>query len=90
MAALGLRCVDAPVSGGVGGATSGNLTIMVGASKADFAAAQPVLDVLGGKVVYAGEKPGQGAVVKTINQLLAGVHIAAAAEALALAGKMGR
>ncbi len=87
--ALGLRCVDAPVSGGVGGATSGNLTIMVGASKADFAAVQPVLDVLGGKVVHAGEKPGQGAVVKTINQLLAGVHIAAAAEALALAGKMG-
>ena len=44
---------------------------------------------MGGKVVHVGEQPGQGAVVKTVNQLLAGVHIAAAAEALALAGKLG-
>ena len=86
---LGLRCIDAPVSGGVGGATSGTLTIMVGAATPVFAAAKPLLDVLGGKVVHAGEQPGQGAVVKTINQLLCGVHIAVAAEALALAGKMG-
>jgi L-threonate 2-dehydrogenase len=87
--ALGLRCVDAPVSGGVGGATAGSLTIMVGASTPVFAAARPVLDVLGSKVVHVGERPGQGAVVKTINQLLCGVHIAVAAEALALAAKIG-
>jgi len=87
--ALGLSCVDAPVSGGVGGATAGTLTVMVGASTPVFAAARPVLDVLGGKVVHVGERPGQGAVVKTINQLLCGVHIAAAAEALALAEKVG-
>ena len=54
-----------------------------------FAAVRPLLDAMGGKVVHVGEKPGQGAVVKTVNQLLCGVHIAAAAEALALAAKLG-
>lgn len=87
--AAGMLTLDAPVSGGVGGATAGTLTVMVGASTPVFAAARPVLDVLGGKVVHVGERPGQGAVVKTINQLLCGVHIAAAAEALALAEKVG-
>ncbi len=48
-----------------------------------------MLDALGGKVVHVGTRPGQGAVVKAVNQLLCGVHIAAAAEALALAGKVG-
>jgi putative dehydrogenase len=81
--------VDAPVSGGIAGATGGNLTIMAAASETSFASIRPVLDVLGGKVVHVGAKPGQGAVVKTINQLLCGVHIAAAAEALALASKVG-
>jgi 3-hydroxyisobutyrate dehydrogenase len=50
---------------------------------------RPVLEGMGSRVLYVGGKPGQGAVVKTINQLLCGVHIAAAAEALALAEKVG-
>jgi putative dehydrogenase len=87
--AMGRHLVDAPVSGGVAGATAGSLTIMAAAPAAAFAAIHPVLDVMGGKVVHVGAKPGQGAVVKTINQLLCGVHIAAAAEALALATKIG-
>lgn len=87
--ATGRQVMDAPVSGGISGATSGTLTIMAAAADPVFAAMRPVLDVLGGKVVHVGKKPGQGAVVKTINQLLCGVHIAAAAEAMALAGKIG-
>jgi L-threonate 2-dehydrogenase len=87
--ATGRRLVDAPVSGGVAGATSGSLTVMAGAPEASFAAVKPILDVVGGKVVHVGLKAGQGAVVKTVNQLLCGVHIAAAAEALALANKVG-
>ena len=87
--AEGRRLVDAPVSGGVAGAKGGTLTIMVGAAEADFAAAKPVLDALGDKVFHVGPKPGQGAAVKTVNQLLCGVHIAVAAEGLALAEKAG-
>ncbi len=87
--AMGRRLIDAPVSGGVAGAIAASLTIMAAAPAASFAAVRPVLDAMGGKVVHVGERPGQGAVVKTVNQLLAGVHIAAAAEALALAGKLG-
>ena len=57
--------------------------------QARFETAKPVLDALGDKVFHVGEKPGQGATVKTVNQLLCGVHIAAAAEALSLAEKAG-
>ena len=83
------RFLDAPVSGGVGGATRGGLTIMAAGHAATFAAAKPALDALGDKLFHVGERPGQGAVVKTVNQLLAGVHIAVAAEAFALAAKVG-
>ena len=89
VAAAGRVLVDAPVSGGVAGAIAGSLTVMAAAPAAHVAAVRPMLDVLGGKVVHVGETPGQGAVVKSVNQLLCGVHIAAAAEALALAGKVG-
>ncbi|HVL70465.1 MAG TPA: NAD(P)-dependent oxidoreductase [Beijerinckiaceae bacterium] len=87
--AAGRRFVDAPVSGGVVGAKGGTLTIMAAAAPAVFAAAKPVLDALGDKVFHVGERPGQGAMVKTVNQLLCGVHIAAAAEAFSLAAKAG-
>ncbi len=89
VAAAGRFLVDAPVSGGVAGATAASLTIMAAAPDEHLAAVRPVLDALGGKVVHVGSRPGQGAVVKAVNQLLCGVHIAAAAEALALAGKVG-
>jgi L-threonate 2-dehydrogenase len=85
----GRRFLDAPVSGGVVGAESATLTIMAAAPHATLEAARPVLDALADKVFYIGEKPGQGAMVKTVNQLLCGVHIAVAAEALSLAAKVG-
>lgn len=82
------RFVDAPVSGGVGGATAGTLSIMAACQPATFEAVRPVLELLGDKLFHVGDTPGQGAAVKTINQLLCGVHIAVAAEALSLARKM--
>jgi putative dehydrogenase len=85
----GRRFVDAPVSGGVVGAESATLSIMAAAPQATIDAARPVLDALGDKVFHVGEKPGQGAMVKTVNQLLCGVHIAVAAEAFSLAAKVG-
>jgi L-threonate 2-dehydrogenase len=87
--AAGRRFVDAPVSGGVVGASGGTLTIMAAAPRDTFEAAKPVLDAFGDKVFHVGEQPGQGAVVKTVNQLLCGVHIAVAAEAFSLAEKIG-
>ncbi|WCS22732.1 NAD(P)-dependent oxidoreductase [Methylobacterium sp. NMS14P] len=89
VAAAGRRFVDAPVSGGVVGAQAGSLTIMAAAPAETLAALRPVLDALGDRIFHVGERPGQGATVKAVNQLLCGVHIAAAAEALALAGRVG-
>ncbi len=87
--ATGRHFVDAPVSGGVVGAEAGTLTIMAAAPKIDFDRASPILKAMGSKLFHVGETPGQGAMVKTVNQLLCGVHIAAAAEALSLAQKAG-
>lgn len=87
--AAGRRFVDAPVSGGVVGAVAGTLTIMAAAPRATFEAAKPVLAGMGDKLFHVGERPGQGATVKTVNQLLCGVHIAVVAEAFALAAKVG-
>ena len=89
VAATGRHLVDAPVSGGVVGARTGTLTIMAACPKAVFDAVRPVLAAMGDKVFHVGERAGQGATVKTVNQLLCGVHIAVAAEALALAAKVG-
>jgi 3-hydroxyisobutyrate dehydrogenase len=87
--AAGRRFIDAPVSGGVAGATAATLTIMAAAPQAIFDAARPLFEALGDKVFHVGERPGQGATVKTVNQLLCGVHIAVVAEAFALAAKVG-
>jgi putative dehydrogenase len=87
--AAGRRLVDAPVSGGVVGAKGGTLTVMAAARAETFEAVRPVLEAFGDKLFHVGERPGQGAMVKTVNQLLAGVHIAAAAEAFSLAAKGG-
>jgi 3-hydroxyisobutyrate dehydrogenase len=81
--------VDAPVSGGVKGAATATLTIMAAAPDVTFARAKPFLDALGDKVFRVGDRPGQGATAKAVNQLLCGVHIAVAAEALSLAEKVG-
>ena len=71
------------------GATGGRLTIMAAAPAETFEAAKPVLDAIGDKLFRVGERPGQGAMVKTVNQLLCGVHIAVVAEAFSLAAKVG-
>ncbi len=87
--ATGRRFIDAPVSGGVAGAKSRGLTIMAAAPEALFEEARPVLEALGARIFHVGLQPGQGAAMKTLNQLLCGVHLAAAAEALAFASRMG-
>lgn len=89
VAATGRRFVDSPVSGGVVGATAASLTIMAAAPQDVFDAVRPVLEAMGSRTLHVGDKPGQGATVKTVNQLLCGVHIVVAAEALALAEKVG-
>ncbi len=83
------RFADAPVSGGVAGAIAGSLTVMAAADQATFEAVQPVLRAVGERIFHVGQEPGQGAMVKTVNQLLCGVHIAVMAEAFSLASKAG-
>ena len=87
--AAGLLMLDAPVSGGASGARAGTMTIMASGSPAAFDRAQPVLDAIGDKVWRLGDVAGVGSTVKMVNQLLAGVHIATAAEALALGIRAG-
>jgi 3-hydroxyisobutyrate dehydrogenase len=85
----GYPLVDAPISGGPVRAGKGDLLIVVGASPDALAATRPVLDQLASTLTIVGDRPGDGQSLKTINQLLAGVHIAAAAEAIALARGLG-
>ncbi len=87
--ATGRRYLDAPISGGAARAAKGELTIMASGSPAAFAAAHPALNAMAARVYELGEAPGVGAAFKMINQLLAGVHIVAVAEAIALATKQG-
>ena len=86
---LGIDFLDAPVSGGVVGAEAGTLTIMAGGPKPTFERARPILSHLGDKLRHVGANHGDGAAMKTVNQLLCGVHIAAAAECIALAERLG-
>jgi 3-hydroxyisobutyrate dehydrogenase len=81
----GYPLVDAPISGGPVRAGNGDLLIVVGATEDALATTRPVLDHLASTLTIVGSRPGDGQALKTINQLLAGVHIAAAAEAIALA-----
>lgn len=85
---LGADYVDAPVSGGTLGAEAGNLTIMAGGSDTAFERAQPILDVLGGKITHVGPT-GAGQVAKAANQVIVGLNIGAVAEALSLAQAAG-
>jgi 3-hydroxyisobutyrate dehydrogenase/putative dehydrogenase len=77
------------VSGGVARAATGELLIMAGGATELFERLRPVLNALGATVVHCGERPGDGQAVKLVNQLLCGIHIAAAAEALAYAEALG-
>jgi|FEC22Drversion2_1045045.scaffolds.fasta_scaffold00233_47 putative dehydrogenase len=87
--ALGLLFLDAPVSGGVVGAEQGTLSIMAAGSDAAFDKARPVLEILGKAVWRMGSEPGLGSMMKTVNQLMCGAHIAVAAEAMSLAARAG-
>jgi 3-hydroxyisobutyrate dehydrogenase len=87
--AQGRQFIDAPVSGGTAGAEAGTLTIVAAAAQAVLEPIRPVFEVLGAKLVHVGDRPGQAATLKTVNQLLCGIHIAAAAEAFAMATKCG-
>jgi len=82
-----LPMLDAPVSGGATKAQQGTLTVMASGSETTFGRLQPVLKAIAEKVYRIGPEIGQGSSVKVIHQLLAGVHIAAAAEAMALAAR---
>jgi len=84
-----VQLVDAPLSGGPARAGRGDLLVVVGATPAAREKAAPVLDLLASTLSVIGDRPGQGQAFKTVNQLLCGVHIAAAAEALALAERLG-
>ena len=87
--ALGLLYIDAPISGGAAKAASGEMTMMTSGAPAAYAKAEPVLHAMAAKVYKLGDSAGAGSKVKIINQLLAGVHIAAAAEAMALGLREG-
>ncbi|MEW2395309.1 L-threonate dehydrogenase [Streptomyces sp. NPDC046862] len=89
LAEKGVRYLDAPISGGAVRAATGELTMMTSGSAAAYSLADPVLDAMSGTVYRLGDRAGLGSKVKIVNQLLAGVHIAAAAEAMALGIKAG-
>jgi 3-hydroxyisobutyrate dehydrogenase/putative dehydrogenase len=89
LANRGLRTLDAPVSGGVARAERGDLLIMAGGPQDLFEELRPALEAMGSSVVHCGARVGDGQAVKLVNQLLCGVHIAAAAEALAYAESLG-
>jgi 3-hydroxyisobutyrate dehydrogenase len=84
----GLPMVDAPVSGGVGGAQAGTLTFMVGGSENAFVRAQPILATMGKTIVHAGGS-GNGQAAKICNNMILGVSMIAVSEAFVLAEKLG-
>ena len=84
----GLRALDAPVSGGIGGAQAGTLTFMVGGSDDAFADAKPLFDIMGQKAVHCGPS-GNGQAAKICNNMILGATMIATCEAFALADKLG-
>jgi 3-hydroxyisobutyrate dehydrogenase len=87
-AARGNSLIDAPVSGGTGGATAGTLTFMVGGDKADFDAALPVLQAMGKNIVHCGPT-GNGQVAKVANNMLLAITMIGTAEAMNLGVSLG-
>tara|TARA_R110002020_G_scaffold154392_10_gene334063 strand:+ start:2328 stop:3209 length:882 start_codon:yes stop_codon:yes gene_type:complete len=84
----GIMAVDAPVSGGIGGASGGTLTFMAGGSEEAFANAKPLFDIMGQKAVHCGDA-GAGQAAKICNNMILGVTMIATCEAFALADKLG-
>ncbi|MQM38611.1 L-threonate dehydrogenase [wastewater metagenome] len=89
LAGVGVTLLDAPISGGSVKAREGRLSVMASGAPAAFERGEPVLNALAETVHRLGDEVGAGSSVKLVNQLLAGVHIAAAAEAVALGLRMG-
>ena len=87
-AARGIGFLDAPVSGGVGGAAAGTLTFMVGGSEVDFVRAAPLFEIMGQKVVHCGAA-GNGQTAKICNNMILGITMIGTCEAFALADKLG-
>ena len=87
--AMGRLYLDAPMSGGAARAADGKLTMLASGSRAAFDRARPALQAMTETLYELGDAPGQGAAFKMVNQLLAGVHIAAACEAIAFAARQG-
>jgi 3-hydroxyisobutyrate dehydrogenase len=88
LAEKAVRFIDAPVSGGVGGATAGTLAIMVGGAEEDFAEAKPALDAMGANIIHVGAV-GAGEVAKLCNNLIAGAAFVAVSEAFRIAEGFG-
>ena len=86
--AAGLSALDAPVSGGVGGAAAGTLTFMVGGDQAGFDTARPLFDIMGQKAVHCGPS-GNGQAAKICNNMILGATMIVTCEAFALADKLG-
>jgi 3-hydroxyisobutyrate dehydrogenase len=86
--ARGFKMIDAPVSGGVGGAAAGSLTFMCGGAADDYQRAKPFLDIMGKNVFHAGDA-GNGQVAKICNNMLLGIHMIGTCEAFNLAEKLG-
>ena len=84
----GIGFLDAPVSGGVGGASAGTLTFMVGGSDSSFATARPLFDIMGQKSVHCGAA-GNGQAAKICNNMILGITMIGTCEAFALADKLG-
>jgi len=84
----GLASVDAPVSGGTGGATAGTLTFMAGGADDAFARAQPILEPMGGRIVHCGGN-GAGQAAKICNNMILGISMIGVCEAFVLAEKLG-
>ena len=89
LAAAKVGYLDAPVSGGPKGAAEGRLTVMAAAEPEVFAAVGPLLEAFAGKVVLVGDEPGQGQLVKVLNNLMSAASLAITSEALALGVKAG-
>ncbi len=87
-AAAGKGALDAPVSGGIGGAAAGTLTFMVGGTPAAFETVRPLFDIMGQKAVHCGDS-GAGQAAKICNNMILGVTMIATCEAFALADKLG-
>ena len=89
LAGAGLGCLDAPMSGGPARARDGSMSLMVAAPSALFTVHAPLLRHLAARLFHVGQRPGDGARTKLVNNLLAATNLAAAAEAIALAQHLG-